>query len=223
MVEARLSLRIPETFGLGKFLTDNPGLVVEANDRYSPDPSHIVVEIQIRGGEERDWSPQLRAAPGVVSVQRLSRVGRQNVYGITWKAPVSNTTLLRRFGLLGAVPMTLSKGRASLSIALPNRRLKPLVAQLRQRGLEPDVLALRPLRGRFPRGELTPKQRVRFQAAVEAGFFDIPRRVTLDELAERFSVRKSVIWESLAQARRKILISAGRMLASGDDAAGTAL
>jgi predicted DNA binding protein len=64
---------------------------------------------------------------------------------------------------------------------------------------------------------------VRFQAAVEAGFFDIPRRVTLDELAERFSVRKSVIWESLAQARRKILISAGRMLASGNDAMGAVL
>jgi predicted DNA binding protein len=221
MVEARLSLKIPETFGLGKFLTDYPELVVEANARYTPDPSHIVVEIQIRGGEERDWSPELRRAPGVMSVERLSRVGRQNLYGITWKAPVSNTTLLRRFGLIGAVPMTLSRGRASLSIALPKRRLTSLVAQLRQRGLEPDILAMHPLRGKLPRGDLTPKQRVRFQAAVEAGFFDIPRRVTLDELARRFSVQKSVFWESLAQARRKILIAAGRMLASGNDAAGT--
>jgi predicted DNA binding protein len=217
MIEARLSLKIPETFGLGKFMVDHPELVLEGRDRSIPDPRHIVVEIQIRGGEERDWSSELRSAPGVILVQRLTRFGKPNIYRISWKAPVTNTALLQRFDLVGALRMILSGGRASLSIALPKRKLMTLVDQLRHRGLEPDILEMRPLRGAVPRGGLTPKQRVRFQAAVEAGYFEIPRRVTLEEMARRYSVPKSAFWESLAQARRKILISAGRALAGEDD------
>ena len=82
---------------------------------------------------------------------------------------------------------------------------------------------MRPFRGRSARGELTPKQRERFQIAVEAGFFDVPRRVSLAELSRRYSIRKSAFAESLALAREKILVAAGRALAGGDEAARAAL
>jgi predicted DNA binding protein len=219
MVEARISMKIPETFGLGTLLVDHPELVIEAIDRYAPDPHHVVVELQVRGVEEHDWSQEIRASPGVVSVRQPSRVGRPNVYRVRWRAPLVNTALLRRYDLIGAVPIVLSGGQASLSVALTKPRLNALVAQLRRRGLRPKILEVRPLRGRMTLGGLTPKQRVRFEAAVEAGFFDVPRRVTLDVLARRFSIRKSAFAESLALARRKILIAAGRMLVGGDESA----
>jgi predicted DNA binding protein len=219
LVEARLRVRIPKGFAWRGFTAAHPELVVEANNRYTSDPHHVVVEVQIRGGEEHDWAPELRATTNIVSVHDLPRIGRPNAYRVTWEAPVYYTALLNRFDLIGAVPFVLSGEYVSLSVAMAKNRLQSFVGELRRRGFELEITEMRPFRARVAGGGLTPKQRVRFQTAVETGFFDVPRRVTLDELARRYSVRKSAFAESLALARQKILIAAGRALASGDEAA----
>jgi predicted DNA binding protein len=223
LVEIRLSLKLPEGWGLKEFLRDHPDLVVEALSRHTVRPRSVVVEFQIRGGEDRDWGPELRRAPNVVSVHRLARIGRPNVYQVAWTAPPGHVALLRRYDLIGAVPIVMAQGRASLSLALTKSRLRMLIRELRRRGFKLEVQEVRPLRGGLVRGGLTQKQRVRFEAAVNAGFFDVPRRVTLEQLARQSSVRKSAFSESLALARRKILIAAGRALVSGDEFARAAL
>ena len=182
-----------------------------------------MVELQIRGGEDRDWGPQLRHVQGVASVQRLARFGRPSVYRVRWDAPKEHTDLVRRYDLIGAVPVVMSQGHASLSLALRKPTFQRMIRELRRRGFELEVMEVRPFRAGQTQGGLTPKQRARFQAAVENGFFDVPRRVTLEELARRSSVRKSAFAESLALARRKILMAAGRALASEDELARAAL
>jgi predicted DNA binding protein len=223
LVEIRLRLKLPEGWGLEGFLADHPDLIVEALSRHTAGPRSVVVDFQIRGGDDRDWGPELRAAPNVVSVQRPTRIGRPNVYQVEWKAPQGHTALLRRYDLIGAVPIVMAQGRASLSLALTRSRLRMLIRELRRRGFELNVEEMRPLRGGPVRGGLTAKQRARFEAAMNAGFFDVPRRVTLEELARQSSVRKSAFSESLALARRKILIAAGRALISDDELARAAL
>ena len=121
------------------------------------------------------------------------------------------------------MPFVVSGEHVSLSLALSKSRLQAFVRELRRRGFDLEIMELRPLRGRVARGGLTSKQRVRFQTAVETGFFDVPRRVTLEDLARRFSVRKSAFAESLALARQKILIAAGRALVSEDVSARSTL
>jgi len=222
-MEVRLSARVPKGFAWHRFLLDHPQLTLVAANRTPVDDRHIVVELVIRGGEESDWSSELRAQATIVSVQELSHIGRPHVYRVKWKAPQFYTELLHRFDLVGAVPFVLHGEKATLSLALAKPRLRALMRELRRRGFAPEILELRALRGPPRGGGLTPKQRARFQTAVEAGFFDVPRRVSLDELARRFSVRKSAFAESLALARRKILIAAGRALVSGEAAAGAAV
>jgi predicted DNA binding protein len=223
LVELRLRLRLPQGWGLEGFLAAHPDLVVEALARHTASPRSVVVEFQIRGGDDRDWGPELNGLPNVVSVRHLARIGRPNVYQVEWRAPLEHTALLRRYDLIGAVPIVMAQGHASLSLALTKPRLQMLVRELRRRGFQLEVVEVRPLRGALGLEGLTPKQRARFQAAVDAGYFDVPRRVTLEELARRSSVRKSAFSESLALARRKILVAAGRALTSGDESARAAL
>lgn len=223
LVEARLRVRVPKGFAWTTFFQRHPDVVAEALSRYTPDRHHVVVELLIRGDESHDWSAELRATQSIVSVRRLARSGRPNVYRVTWAAPQYYTTLLQRYDLIGSVPFLLSEGHAALSVALSKDRLRALVRELRRRGFAFDIMEMRPFRARVSGGGLTHKQRARFQTAVETGFYDVPRRVTLGELAGRYSVRKSAFAESLALARQKILIAAGRALLNGDDTGRLAL
>lgn len=214
LVEATIRTDIPPTLGWGTFFQSHLELTVVATNRYPVSPTEIVAELRFEVGGDRDWSSELRHVPSIVSVSRLDRTGRPEVYRMRWKAPPFYVQLLKQFDFVGMVPFRIAAGRATLSIALTRSRLRELMRTLHGRGFAPDLRDVRPFRGRSESGGLTPKQRDRFRAAVESGYFDVPRRVTLDELSARFSVRKSAFAESLALARRKVLISAGRLLSA---------
>jgi len=218
-MEVRLRLKVPLAFAWRQFMVDHPELTAVTSNRHVEGSQTVVLEVSIRGGEGRDWSRELRVVPTIVSVRELSHIGRPNVYRIKWKAPPFYVELIDRFDLIGALPFVIAQESATVSLALTRSRLRKLIREMHRRGFFPEIVELRPLRGSSEPGGLTAKQRERFQLAVEAGFYDVPRRVSLDELARRFSVRKSAFAESLALARRKILIAAGRVLTSGDESA----
>jgi predicted DNA binding protein len=224
MVEALLSVSIPKGFPFWSDLfKKHPGLVMEAINRFPVDSRHIVVEVRLDDEEPRDWSAELRALRYVVSAVRLDRSGRPNLYRVKWKAPRFFVALLEKYDLVGVVPFVLTARNVQIALALSRPRLQQLVRELRERDFNPEVLKVRPLRGRVELGGLTPRQRERFQVAVESGFFDVPRRATLDELARRFSIGKSALSESLALARRKVLVAVGRLMLDEDEAARAAL
>ncbi len=62
------------------------------------------------------------------------------------------------------------------------------------------------------RRELTPKQRMIFLRAVQEGYYDYPRRITLSELAEKLGVSKSYLSETLMKVESKILKEVARII-----------
>lgn len=223
LVEVKIQVQVPPGFSWVEFAARHPELVLVTLNRHTAGAHHIVAEVLVQGGEDRDWTEEMGATPSVVSAQRLAHVGRPRVYRVEWRAPLFYTRMLDRYDLVGAVPFTISGRAATVSIAVRRPTLRSLMAELRRRQFEPKILQLRTLRAAPAPGGLTPTQRMRFQSALEAGYFDVPRRASLDQLARRFSVRKSAFAESLALARQKILVAAGHLLESGDEAARAAL
>ncbi len=211
---------MPRTFPVWSDLFRvHPDLKVEALNRFLANSRHIVVEARIRGEPSRDWSEVLRALPKVVSATRLDRIGRPNDYRLTWEAPEYYASLLRKYDLLGVIPFALTARHVDITLALSRARLQQLVRDASKRRFETEVLEVRPLPRRTGLGDLTSKQRERFQIAVQRGYFDVPRRTTLTELARTCSVGKSALSESLALARQKVLVAVGRVLLAEDDAA----
>lgn len=214
LVEARIRVRFPRGFPLAQFVEGHPDAEFLFVNRYPVPPHQIVAEVQIRSRVERDWVAELRKVEGVESVQSLEASGRPGMYRYRWKPPAYFPILLEKYDLIGSVPMTATNGYLTLSIAMSKPRVTKFIRAAQARGFEATILELRPFRGPGGFGGLTPKQRARFQAAVESGYFDVPRRTTLDELARQFAVRKSAFAESLALARRKVLVAAGQALLS---------
>ncbi len=72
LMEARLKVKIPKSFAWSTFTMSHPDLVLEAANRYTSDPHHVVVEVHIRGGEvarlelrtSSDAEHRFRAEPG---------------------------------------------------------------------------------------------------------------------------------------------------------------
>ena len=52
---------------------------------------------------------------------------------------------------------------------------------------------------------LTPKQREAIEAAKLYGYYDIPKKVTLDELAKKIGINHSAFAERLARAEQKVI------------------
>jgi predicted DNA binding protein len=212
LVEARIRVRVPKPFPWRAFTEQNPDVVLESRHRSLAPPDRIVAEVRIRSEKERDWSAELRSLPNVVSVDSLAKTGQPGAYRVRWRAPAFYPRLLDKFDLIGLVPFELSQGYVSLSLAVSNSKLRQLVKELKRREFAPEVIRVRPFSSRPSHGGLTAKQLIRFRAAVEDGYFEVPRRTTLDALARRFSVRKASYAESLAHARRKILLAAGEVV-----------
>jgi len=212
LVEARIRFRFPRGFPWEAVFERNPDAEFLLVNRIPTPPHHIVAEMRIRSPSERDWVAEVRTVKGVESVQSLENSGRPDMYRYRWSPPTYLPSMLERYDLIGVVPILCSRGFGTFSIALSKGRLASFVREAKTHGFSVEILELRPFRGPEGFGGLTAKQLARFEAAVESGYFDVPRRTTLDELARRFDVRKSAFAESLALARRKVLLAAGRAI-----------
>ncbi|MHA1370965.1 MAG: helix-turn-helix domain-containing protein, partial [Promethearchaeota archaeon] len=54
---------------------------------------------------------------------------------------------------------------------------------------------------------LTKKQESILHTAFEFGYYDVPRRITLSELAEKFNISPSAMSESIRRIHRKLAVS----------------
>jgi HTH DNA binding domain len=88
-------------------------------------------------------------------------------------------------------------------ILIPNRRiLKETVRKIKSSGLVADVIAVRRLSTNHV---LTRKQREILEIAYRKGFFDVPRKINLKELAKELGVSGSTLMESLRRAQGRVL------------------
>jgi len=80
---------------------------------------------------------------------------------------------------------------------------KRILSTLEDRGLQPKILEL----GQFkPRGKiLTEKQERALWFAVKMGFFDYPRKITMEELSHRLGVSLSTLSEVSRRGIRRLL------------------
>ncbi len=62
------------------------------------------------------------------------------------------------------------------------------------------------------RRDLTLRQRIIFLRAIQEGYYDYPRRITLSELAEKLGVSKSYLSETLMKVESRLLKEAARSL-----------
>ncbi len=197
----RFRLVLPGSSWLGQYTRRHPSTRVEVVDRLELDRGLTLFEIRVHGPTGRPVGEEIRALPGVRTVEPLFvgeglEVCRVHFTGRTL------IPLLRRFALLRQFPYSVLDGVARWTVVGPADKVRALRSALEREtaGVEIESVA----DASVPAvSTLTPRQGELLRIALDEGYFEVPRRITLTRLAGRVGVAVSTLSVALAVIERK--------------------
>jgi len=206
---ATLQIRIPKTFGVGKFSSAHPEVLIDILNRSDLTKDLSVSDYWISGRPAGIWLRQIRALPDVVNVDSLAELGDGCLYRITYRNPPV-IYLFRELGVPIQFPLHVQAG--FIHWELVARRSESAAVIRYARKVDPNVRVVsirsRPLNSHLP--TLSDAQRELLAQAMAAGYFAVPRAINLTELASKLDRSKSTLSEAIAIIERKLMESALR-------------
>ena len=200
----RFLVALPDHSWLRRFTSDHAGVRLEILHRVETEDGRVVDDVRLGPRESPSFAREIARHPDVLQVENLQEAGDAGVYRVTYRLPRFLHTV-REFGAPPRFPFVVQDGTSRWTFVLRASSVGPFVEELRSHVPGVEVQTFRPPPGsRNPKG-LTVRQREVFHRAMRDGYFDVPRRVTLTDLARRLGVSKSTLSESLAIAERKLL------------------
>lgn len=152
----------------------------------------------VRSGAADDVEELLRADQAVTSVRQLTRADDRTLFEVAWR-PDENSLL----GVLVTVDARLYRARTAgdawnLRVQFPDRAvLSAFRRTCEERGI--DVTLRRLFNPSLPERDsaLSPEQYRTIRTAYDEGYFEVPRRVTLSDLADRFGISDNAVSQRL--------------------------
>jgi hypothetical protein len=206
---ATLRIHIPRSLWTGKFSLSHPGTQLEVLNRVEVSPEISVSDYWISGSPPGVWAGEISAFSDVVHVDSLTEVGDGCLYRITYKNPPV-VYLYRRLRLPLQFPYRMQAGVIEWELVARRGQFDEIIEHVRSVDPQFSIVSIRrrPLRSHLP--TLSAAQHQLLNQAMAAGYFAVPRGITLTELARRLNRSKSGISESIALIEKKLFETALR-------------
>jgi predicted DNA binding protein len=206
---ASLRLRIPRNVWTSPFSLAHPEVRIEALNRTEVSKDLSVSDYWISGQPPGVWAREIQSYSDVTRVDSLAEVGDGCLYRITYRNPPV-VYLYQRLGLPIQFPLRIQGGSLTWEVVARFSEFQAIMEHVRTADPNVKVLSVRrrPLRSHLPL--LSETQHRLLSQAMSAGYFAVPRGITLTELARRLNRSKSSISESIALIEKKLLESALR-------------
>ena len=108
-------------------------------------------------------------------------------------------------GSMNRLPIIIEKGIQRHVILAPSQEaFRKTIDALKKRFDEVRIRKVTNMPGATISTGLTEKQSTAFKLAYEAGYYDIPRRITIENLSERMDIKRVALQERLRRVERKI-------------------
>ena len=196
------------------FTRAHPDLRIEIRGSATLSAKHVVMEAAIFGpgenGTDTDWTQEIAEIPDVLKVDRIDVLPGLNCYRVVTHIP-SFIRIAKEHGLLLRYPRIVERGAMTCETIAHRSQLQGFVTALRGMGQKARILSLRGDALRTASLTLTATQRNIFQQALAAGYFEVPRRITLTQLAHKLGRSKSSVSVELAIVERKLAENASRL------------
>lgn len=207
IVVATLTYRLPDRIWVGGFSRAHPSVRIELL-AYSPlSRDYLVADCWITGRPAGVWAGEISNYPDVRRVESIAAVGRGCLYRVTFHNPPV-VYLYRRLRLPIPLPIWMQDGMGRWEIVARARVVRKLIDHFR-RTVDPEVRIVSmhrgPLRSHLP--QLTDAQKRMLSEALAAGYYSVPRKVNLGQLAKRLRRSRSALSEALATVEEKLLES----------------
>jgi len=188
----------------------HPELRIEILNRMDVDPDHQLMEVRVLGRDAAQYADELRRIPGVLQVDVYSATERSAMYrALLPTAPAIQ--VLRAHRVLTRYPIVVQDGWARFETIATRSQIRRMLRDFGGRVGPARVEAVRRGVVRTEDLGLTSPQEAVFRAALQAGYFNAPRGVSLTELARRLGRSKSTVSEQLAKVQRRLAESALRL------------
>ncbi len=200
----RLRVPLPGSAWIAEFSRIHPELAVEVLSRLDLTPHRSLTEIRLRSPEPISWKDELESLPQVEAVEELER-GPTEVHLRVIHRTSEFVPIFRKLRIMRRFPFTIQGGVGHWVVVASAPQLRHLLARLQERVPAATIEAVHhagPSRGTGP---LTPHQDDLFRRAMAAGYFEVPRKVTLTGLARTLDVAPSTLSEALAVIEKKLL------------------
>lgn len=200
----RVRFRVAEDIGLRRFTETRPTVQCVVSVVQRLNDGEYLVEFEIISSEPRDYTEELASMPAITSAKRQSPIGHRTHYLITLALTPGYMVVATELGALLRYPRVIENGHLTVEVVAPTSRLRALIRRLRQIASDVEVLRFGPGPMRSSLGQLNARQTALLHRALAAGYFDVPRRVTLTRFAETLGRGKSSVSRALALIEKRL-------------------
>lgn len=205
-----------EDFALEKTLRTLPEVQVEIERVVADDPTQITPYVWVQTDDFEALETAFKDDPTVEEMTLLSDGEGERSYQMTWTGPIDLIVRLLTEHQGTITTATGSNEGWHLRVVFPDRTsLSQAHDSVKDAGLEFDVHSIYGTEDtRHLQHGLTEKQRDTMVAAFEAGYFKVPRDVSLSEFAEQQNLSHQAVSEQLRRATGHLVEST---LITGED------
>ncbi len=200
----RLRVPLPDSAWVAAFSRENPEIEIEVLSRLDLDGRRSLTELRLNVPGPGRWADAIRALPKVDQVEELETGG--SVLHLRVVHQTSEfVAIFRELHLIRRFPFTIRGGEASWVVVASQPRLHELLDRLREKAPHATLEAVRHADPMAPPAGLTPRQAELLRRALAAGYFEVPRKVTLTDLARNLGMAPSSLSEALRIVERKLV------------------
>jgi len=201
MPTASLTITVPDDIWIGTLSRKYDDAAFEILTAFPKERGGVALA-EITASDPGDLVAAMTAFESVKAVELLQETDETALLQFETSDPILLLPL-KEAGTPFELPFTIHNGQVSWEITASQDRLSALADQLREFGLACDV---RSVTHEVETSRLlTDRQTEIVKTAVEAGYYDTPRKTTLTELAARLGLAKSTCSETLHRAEEKIV------------------
>lgn len=205
----RVKFALPRSIWLSVLTRRHPDCRVEVRDRMILKNRFMLTEARFYGGDTGRWA---REVGQCADVSRVKVVARQDSNCLVWVTHriASVTQLCRELEVIPQYPFWAANGHTTWEVLGRAVALRRFVDSLSHLVFSVRIEAVATANEEVPPSALTERQVQLFRLAMDEGYFEVPRRISLTELAGRASLSKSTLSRTLAVAEGKLLQNAER-------------
>jgi len=189
-----------------QFTTAHPSVQLDVVDRLEVGRGRVLFEVRVSSERPESWTEEIRRLPEVRDVELIDATERSSTYRVLFAGPTF-IPLAKRLKLPRQFPFPVRDGVATWTVVGAEQKVRRMLQDLSASGVPMRVESIR--RGALGEvsGNLTDRQRDVLRQAISEGYFDVPRRTSLTELAARVGVAPSTLSVTLAVIEKKIVES----------------
>lgn len=217
MPEATLTLSIPRVTWVGHLTREYPEARVRILAAIAADEGGVGLA-ELAASDLDGVLATVLGHPSVVDLDLLERGDGEALVQFRTSEPLL-LVAARGSGLPLELPFEVQDGEATWSVVASSDTLSALGDQLDLVGIDYTVESVSQA-VEVPEGVLTERQRWLVETAIERGYYDTPRRISLTELADEVGLAKSSASETLHRAEERLI---KRFVEDGGDRSDTGL